>query len=157
MEGSGGAWPGRRARWPTPSEAPPGLGLKLCLLLILWTAAAGAGLVVPPRGPQRQAEHRGGGRVRCRGRAPRGRAWCCPLPLACFCGGGRRGAAAAPGNCAQPGARVYARAGWAAGWVAALMALVPWLPGTHWGFRGPALAKAFLFGPCGPSAALAAC
>ncbi|KAJ1096799.1 hypothetical protein NDU88_001930 [Pleurodeles waltl] len=21
-----GAWPGRRARWPTPSEAPPGLG-----------------------------------------------------------------------------------------------------------------------------------
>ncbi|KAJ1131984.1 hypothetical protein NDU88_010314 [Pleurodeles waltl] len=149
----GRAWPGRRARWPTPSEAPPGLGLKLRLLLILWTAAAGAGLAVPPRGPRRQAEHRGGGRERRCGRAPCGRAWCCPLPLARFCGEGRSGTVAAPGNCAQPGARVYARAGRAA----ALAASVPWLPRTHWSFCGPALVKAFLFGPCGPSATPAAC
>ncbi|KAJ1104188.1 hypothetical protein NDU88_001601 [Pleurodeles waltl] len=61
-------------------------GQNSVFLFILWTSAAGAGLAVPPRGPRRQVEHCGGGRERRCGRAPRGRAWSCPLPLVRFCG-----------------------------------------------------------------------
>ncbi|KAJ1135159.1 hypothetical protein NDU88_001604 [Pleurodeles waltl] len=59
-----GAWPGRGARCPTPSEAPPDLGPFLRFLIILWVAAARAGRAVPPRGPRRRSECREGGRVR---------------------------------------------------------------------------------------------
>ncbi|KAJ1163611.1 hypothetical protein NDU88_004067 [Pleurodeles waltl] len=55
------------------------------------------------------------------------------------------------------GERVCGRAGRAAGRAAALADLVPGPPGVLWGFRGPVLEEALLFGPWGSLATLAAC